>query len=151
RLARAVDDSDLIVEVALCRGYGGETVEFANPERLELLNDALDRVGEDDSAARAQLLSALAEELDPIEYKHRRAYAEEALAVGRRGGAQRGDLELLRRMLPDILAPPDRLERRREDVAVGIDLATRFGHLTALFWLHRAGMLLEIEAADADA
>ena len=86
-LARALGDPGRFANAAL--GYGrrhydpGET----QPQLVALLEEALERLGEDDSGARARVLAGLADALHFREPPERvQAYSREAVAMARRLG-----------------------------------------------------------------
>lgn len=84
-LARRSDRTDLFVRAAL--GFGGRLPAAAprNPAACELLEDALERMPQEDGRSRALLLSRLAQfRYQDTPYADRRALCDEAEAIARR-------------------------------------------------------------------
>ena len=135
RIARQLGDTDLLVRAALTRGSTASGIEFADPERLELLEFALLSVGEADSPERAGLLAGIAEELDPSDWRRRLESVDEAMAIARRSGDDASLLAILTRT-GYVAGLPDRLERRHADVTVGLELAERTNDVISAFDLH---------------
>ena len=153
RIARQISDTDLLVRAALTRGSGAEGIEFADPERLELLELALLSVGEADSPERAGLLAALAEELDPSDWQRKRESVDEAMAIARRLGDDASLLAILTRT-SYVAGLPERLEQRHADVTVGLALAERANDVVSSYDLHMilhqiALVRADLVAADA--
>jgi class 3 adenylate cyclase/tetratricopeptide (TPR) repeat protein len=147
RIAREIGDVDLLVRAALGGGQGEGAIEFAVQEKLELLEFALQSVGSGDSPERARLLAALAVEFDPSEWQQRRAYADEAVAIARRISDDESLLAILSHTL-FVTAVPDRLEQRRADLVLGIELAERANDIVTLAVLHRVAHETAIARAD---
>ena len=86
RLARSLGDAELLAQAVLANSRGiPSTAGILDEERVELIEVALDWMGEDDSATRARLLSLLALELiwrDPE--LQRLALGDKAVAMARR-------------------------------------------------------------------
>ena len=87
-LAQRLGSSDLLTQAALLNGRGLWSVAGeVDEERLQVLQAALDAVGDEDSADRARLLARCAIELMFSQDDERRhALADEAVAVARRVG-----------------------------------------------------------------
>ena len=80
-LAEEIGDPELMVTWALTRVNSARTAESADPEVLRLMHLAMDSLAEDDPALRARLLAALAEEIDPDDWKERQDLARGARAT----------------------------------------------------------------------
>jgi class 3 adenylate cyclase/tetratricopeptide (TPR) repeat protein len=85
-LGRDLRDADRLAAAALANNPGRSSVTgSADPQRLEILEAAIELLPEDDSATRAELLSTLAVELSWSDVEgRRRALANEAVAMARR-------------------------------------------------------------------
>jgi class 3 adenylate cyclase len=104
-LAVRLGDVDLLVEAALA-GLGGiDFMSEPDPARVAVIEAALAAVGPDDSAARAHLLAALSDELDPRQWQRRRALADEAKGIVKRLGDERALLAISNRS--GAIASPD--------------------------------------------
>ena len=86
RLASRIGDVPILVRAALANNRGFQSsAGTLDAERVEVLVDALDKVGEDDSPESCQLLALLAlERTYDGDYLGRRALADRALAMARR-------------------------------------------------------------------
>ena len=83
--ARRLDRTDLLVRAAL--GYGGRLPQAPpiNPFARALLEEALERMPDEDSRNRALLLARLAQvRYFDADYDERRAWSDEAVAMARR-------------------------------------------------------------------
>jgi transcriptional regulator with XRE-family HTH domain/tetratricopeptide (TPR) repeat protein len=88
--ARFLGDSDLFLRAAL--GYGGILPATVSPDRRAhaLLEEALERLGETDSAARATVLARLAHWLhNERPYQERLGLSERSMAMARAAGDRR--------------------------------------------------------------
>lgn len=147
RIARLLDDRDLLVGVAQSRTPGLETVSEEDPERLAVLDAALSAVGPTDSVSRARLLACLAEEIDPRDATRRCAIASEAIEVAHRVG----DETALTQVLVIALNPfttPDTLDQRLRESELVLELADRIGDTSARFQGCQYRMQAAAESAD---
>ncbi|HYA67260.1 MAG TPA: AAA family ATPase, partial [Acidimicrobiales bacterium] len=149
RLARRLGDRDLLIAVALSRDPGFEMQSEVDPERLAVLEAALEAVGPADSSERAKLLACLAEEADPREVDQRCALAGEALDV-----ARRLDDELTHLFVVGIainpLHTPDTMVRRNEETKLALSLSERIGDAQVRFAALRNRAWCYLEAGDTD-
>ncbi|HEU4999079.1 MAG TPA: AAA family ATPase [Lapillicoccus sp.] len=130
-IARRHGDADALADAALgyASGLSGFEVRLADLTQIELLEEALDRLPETDSVRRAYLLARLSVALSFLESTDRRRdVAEEAVAMARR----LGDAPALAHALAahcDAVAGPDDAERRTEEAAEIVDIATGLGQV----------------------
>jgi serine/threonine protein kinase/tetratricopeptide (TPR) repeat protein len=84
--AQRLDDTELLVGAALAISRGWASIPGdVDPERIGLLERALDAVGPGDARVRSQLLATLAAELTfDSDLQRRRDVADEAIAIARR-------------------------------------------------------------------
>jgi class 3 adenylate cyclase len=149
RIARTIGDDELLVAAALTRGQGGESVLAADPERLETIERALVVVGTGDSSERAQLLAALAEELDPHDWARRIPMSEEAVAIAQRladDGDPRALISVSRALV--VHALPDRIPQRRAELEATLAAAERVHDSVAVFDTRHAMHGLSLEDGD---
>jgi len=149
RIALRLADPNLLAQVALSRDPGVDTMAEVDPERLAVIQAALDAAGPDDSCIRAQLLMCLADELDPRDFEHRHEIASEALDVARRVG---DDVTLLTvvTMGPQHMSLPDTLDRRLEQTQLALDIAERTGDVAVRPLLLFGYSTAVIETGDID-
>lgn len=91
RLADRIDATDLLVQAVLAGSRGmASAIGKADPERLAMIQRALERVGETDLALRAQLLALVAAERAYVDdLVDRLALAHEAVGAARRSADPR--------------------------------------------------------------
>jgi class 3 adenylate cyclase/tetratricopeptide (TPR) repeat protein len=80
-VAEAIGAADLLITWAHIRPPGWRTSEPPDPDRLRRLNQVLAVIDPGDHALRARLLAAVAEEIDPAQWRRRRQVADEAVAA----------------------------------------------------------------------
>jgi class 3 adenylate cyclase/tetratricopeptide (TPR) repeat protein len=87
-LARQIGDTDRLVRAAIANGRGFWSMAGqVDRERIEVLEEALARLGDDDTPERARLLGRLASELMFTDDRAlRERLSDEAVAVARRSG-----------------------------------------------------------------
>lgn len=143
-LALRIKDRELLVTLALC-AMRFEWVEPAEADRIAVIEAALDAVGTEDSSSRARLLLALAEGLDPREWRRREELASEAAEIARRLGDEREFYELVSPIFWMLLSPP-RLEERcaLAESAATMTAASLVAEFDALATLHH----VRVEIAD---
>jgi class 3 adenylate cyclase/tetratricopeptide (TPR) repeat protein len=122
RIARELDDGNLLVTVALAREPGAETMSEPDPERLALVETALRAVGTDDSAERARLLACLADETDPRDVSRRCALANEAVDVAHRLDDSSTLVHVVS-LTMTALYTPDTLQRLLEETRAALALS----------------------------
>jgi tetratricopeptide (TPR) repeat protein len=127
RLARRLGDTDLLVDAALSRMPGLETVMAADPDRQSTIEAALAAVGTADSDVRARLLASLSEEIDPREAARADAYAREAIEVAQRVGDDRTFVDVVCLAFNAIVQPDGAAERATLTATI-VDLADRVGN-----------------------
>ena len=126
RLAQRLGDRDLIVAVTLTRIPGIDSVSEPDPERVELLEATLEKVGTGDDATRARCSASLSEELDPRDDVRRLALADDALATARRTGNSEAILDALT-MTSAIRHVPELLDEQLADADEALALARATG------------------------
>jgi class 3 adenylate cyclase len=147
RLALDLGDRDLLVGVARSRGAMGEGSAEVDPNRLAVLEAALDAVGSHDSAERAHLLACLTEETDPRHVDERVALATTAIDVAQRVGDERTLLTVLN-LVVSAMATPDTLEQRRAASTLAIEVGERLDDRSALVQAHTNLGFCDVEAGD---
>jgi tetratricopeptide (TPR) repeat protein len=155
RLARAAGDVDTLVRVALTntRAFAA-VIGGVDPDRVAVIEAALEAVGSEDSAVRAELLAMLANELvfeaDP---GRRRALSDEAVAVVRRVGDARSLLRVMT-LRYTAIQHPDTLEERTanlEEAVAAIDNEDDFLAFAAVRWRTNARLERgDVAGAEAD-
>jgi tetratricopeptide (TPR) repeat protein len=124
--ARRIDRTDLFVRAAL--GYGGRlpAAPPRNPAMRAILEEALERMPDEDSRNRALVLARLAlVEYFFADYDERRARSDEAVAMARRLGAPVVVAQALMARVLTLDGPDD----HEEQLAVGTEI-TRIGQQT---------------------
>lgn len=124
RLALSLGDPDLLTASALGSVAGLTSMSAADPERIQLIEAALDSVGE--TPQRAQLLAALAEETDPREWQRRDQLNEDAVEAARRSGDEVVLLSVISRN-PVLMASPANIDRSLALAREAVALADRIG------------------------
>ena len=105
-----------------------------DPPRIELLEDAVDRMGPDDPVTRARVLSLLALELTfDAGLERRRGLSDTALELARACGDDRALGQVLRDRLYTIWAPGT-VEERRANVAELLELSQRLDDPVLSYW-----------------
>jgi class 3 adenylate cyclase/tetratricopeptide (TPR) repeat protein len=132
RIARRIEDRDLLVRVALSREPGAESLSEVDPERLAVLEAALEAVGPVDSEERARLLACLADEIDQREVAHGRDIAAEAFDVAHRLGDEATLLDVVN-LAMSRFSTPDTLDQRLEETKLALILSERVGDVSARF------------------
>jgi tetratricopeptide (TPR) repeat protein len=149
RIALRLGDRDLLVTVALARTPGIESMAEVDPERLAVLDAALAAVGPADGIERARLLACLAEEIDPRDAARRCAVAGEAIDVAHRIDDDATTLAVLTLAL-NPFNTPDTLDRRLHESELALELADRFGNVSAGFQARSYLMVAAGEVGDID-
>jgi len=123
RLARDLGETDLLVSAALANNRGMLSASgTVDAERVEMLEAAVDAIGDTDARRRARLLATLVLELSYLDDVERRVtLAREAAAVARSTGDSNTIAETLARLYPPLLFPENRDERLAfMDEAIGL-------------------------------
>ena len=149
RIALRLGDRDLLVSVALARTPGVESMAEVDPDRLAVLDAALAAVGPADSIERARLLACLAEEIDPRDAARRCEVATEAIDVAHRIDDDATTLAVLTLAL-NPFSTPDILDRRLHESELALELADRFGDVSARFQARAYRMVAAGEVGDID-
>ena len=150
-LARRLQDPEQLARAALGIAPWGPTGR-ADPTMVALLEEALDALGENDSAPRARLLARLAVELRFEDaWDRRAALSRQAVAVARRVG----DPTTLALTLFQVHWPlwrPDNVDERLAMATEVVRLGSETGDITLLARGHhmRAWDLLQEDVAAAD-
>jgi class 3 adenylate cyclase len=153
RLARTLGDPDRLARAALCHGAGVGGFGFiarANPETIELLEEALSALGDDDSALRARLMARLATELYYTEYDERRAeLSRAAVEMAERLGDPSVRLVALYSHEAAVLGPDAPLVERVADSCRIVELATELGDKEMAYRGHVFCRAAHLENGDA--
>ena len=163
--ARDLGDAGCLVQAALAntRGFVSETGEV-DADRVEVLEAALEAVGDADSVDRARLLATLAAELTFAgDWERRRRLSDEALTVARRTGDEVALADVLSARFMTIWTPETLAERRadtEEELALAGRQRDRLARFRATHWravtlvesgeLEEAARLVEREAQLAE-
>jgi eukaryotic-like serine/threonine-protein kinase len=128
-LARSLDDADRLARVALSTALTAEAGVIDEPQ-IALVEDALAAIGDDDSAVRSELLSALAQALYWIDAAGRSAeLGLESLEMARRVGDPKAlATALTRRQFMSAISPEATQQRLVESEEMHA-LAKRLGDL----------------------
>lgn len=150
-IARAVGDAELLAHAALGRTGLGVAIIDLDPERIALLEEALDALGDADDVLRSQLLARLAVELYYAPTRDRsEALGAEAVTVARATGEPRAVAAALNARHVSLWRP-DRLRERLEVADEMVEAAHAAGErqleLQARNW--RAVDLFELGEMDA--
>ncbi|MCI0777995.1 MAG: tetratricopeptide repeat protein, partial [Chloroflexi bacterium] len=156
RIAKEIGDVRLLALSALAFSRTDFQTYAVEPERLAVLEDALELVGDSDAALRARLCSELASALSwDADAERRNELGDEALALSREAGDSEGHLDILVSWL-EANHHHDRLDRRLEVSRELIDAGQEFdslwheaeGHLQLLTSLLEVG---DVPGADEEA
>ena len=146
--AAELGDRDLLVAAALANNRGfAVPLSTVDTERVAVLETALDAIGDDDSPARARLLSALASELEFGDAPRRRALTDEALAVARRVDDPATLVEILTARCGAIWHP-DTVDAAAAAAAEARAIAERIGDPGGVFWATTRQGTAAIERGD---
>jgi class 3 adenylate cyclase len=134
-LAKELGDTATLVSAALANSRGiPSIIGIADAERIEVLQWALEAIGEGDNPERAMLLSLLALELTfTTSYPERAALADEAVAIARR----LGDASTLAKVLtlPYIgLLVPEAHSKLMSETIEARELAAKLDDPYLRFW-----------------
>jgi tetratricopeptide (TPR) repeat protein len=149
-LARAADDAGGLARAALgyAAGLSGFEVRLLDRAQLELLDEALERLPDEDSTERADLLGRLSVATAFTDRAaQQRPLAEESLAMARRLGEPR----TLARALAahcDAIAGPDDAEARVAEASEVVAIAERVGDLPMLLLGLRLRVVAHLERGD---
>jgi len=135
RLARDLGDADRLAHATLANTRGQvSALGQIDTDKVEMTQAALDLIPASRPALRAQLLSALALELNfEPDHRHRRALVDEALVLVARSGDERAQAHVLHHSCLSIQRP-DTIGERRAMVEDMRKLAERFGDPELRFW-----------------
>jgi tetratricopeptide (TPR) repeat protein len=152
RLAKARGDASALCRSALAntRGSYMSAIGAVDTERVEVFESALDATAPGDSAARAELLAALALELTYSGVRDRRlALSDEAVAVARRLADTATLVRVLARRYLTIMAPNTLDERLALTVEL-LPLTERLADPMAIGWAWLLRVRVAMEHGDAD-
>jgi tetratricopeptide (TPR) repeat protein len=144
-------ETDLLAAAAIAGNRGLNSVlGDVDAERVVVLEAALEGVGTRDSAERARLLALLALELvDAGDFHHRKALADEAVAIARRLGDPAVIVNVLISSFFATVAPGT-LTQRREAISEVRRLARELGDPVSRFWAESHHVGVSLEAGDRD-
>ncbi len=126
-LARRLDLPELLAHAATTVAWASMELRPYDEQVIQLLEEALERIGTADSVPRVQLLSALVRALDYSGETDRRALlGQEAVAVARRMGDPETLVDALESRLKSVVRP-DVLELSLADADEIIQIANRTG------------------------
>ncbi|MGH9042381.1 MAG: ATP-binding protein [Acidimicrobiia bacterium] len=151
-LAGQHGDGDLMARAALAnlRGQWMSAVARVDAERVSVLEQALDLVGEGDAVTRARLLAALALELTYSgDLERRIAISDEALATARRTRDPAALVNVLAQRFM-ALAAPSTLAERRANIDELISAAEALGDSFTLAWGWYYRLRVSLESADGE-
>jgi len=149
RRALALNDVNRLVRAVLANNRGRtSSLARVDEQRIELLETAIDRVGPNETAVRARLLSLLALEFawDP-DYERRRSLSDEALELARTCGDQQALAHVLRDR-PYTIWAPTALAERRANVDELLELAEQLDDPVVRYWARVNDMDVCGEAGD---
>ena len=152
-LARALGDSDRLVDAALVRSridFGIVEVEGVDDERVELLEEALATAPERDTRTRARLLATLAGDLGPRDATRAERLSADAVAMARRLGDPAVLAYALHARFYGLEDPETRGERRAV-LTEQAELARRLGDPLHLFWANINAFTVALEELDPEA
>jgi len=142
--------SELFPRAVVTAGRGVSNSGVTDAKLVELLNEALKRLGQEDSPLRAQALSRLGVELYWSERERASALCQEAVEMARRLNDRHATIVALwGRHL--TLRNPDSLEQRLADGREVIELAERAGERDFALEARYYRMADLVEAGDVDA
>jgi class 3 adenylate cyclase/tetratricopeptide (TPR) repeat protein len=145
-LADRVDDVDLLVRAALTNHRGFQSsIGTTDTERVEVLERALERLGDHDSADRARLLAqSCMERHYSATLEDRLALGEQAIATARRSGDPTALVDCLHRACVATLTVST-LERRVAWSNEACDVADALGDPAARFLAHNQRFQCAVE------
>jgi len=149
RMAQRVGDTSTLVAATLAnnRGFASAAMQV-DSDRVAIIHAALVAVGDDDSTARARLLSLLAlEHMYDDDHHARKRIADEGLAIARRLGDPATLLDVLLRR-PVTITDPDTVAERLADTAEAEAVADMLGDPIGCFWSAVGRMTPAIASAD---
>lgn len=143
RASAMATNSDQLVRAALSnnRGFPGSV----DPDRIAVLEQALEVVDAGDHGTRAKLLARIAAEWGVGgDFSRRRALADEALAIARATGSDSNILYVLNQITP-ALTVPETLSERVRHTREACELAERLENPQqgSVAWLHRIQSAVE--------
>jgi class 3 adenylate cyclase/tetratricopeptide (TPR) repeat protein len=150
-LSRAAGDTTRLVRAVLAntRGFVSETGKV-DTERVELLDAALEAIGDRDSRERARLLATLAAELTFAgDWPRRKALTDESVAIADRLGDPETTSEVLSARFITYWTP-ETLAQRVADTTRELVLAEEIGDPLARFRALHWRAAAAVEAGDLD-
>lgn len=148
RLAQALGDRDRLVRAALTdTKLGSGTVD---PDRIAVLEAAVEAVGPSDSIRRARLMAALATQLYFTgDYQRRRRLLDEALAIARRVGDPTTLVDVVWQFNIGLTIP-ETLEERRSLTAEAVALSETLDDPVIQFFILVARTGIAFETAELE-
>ncbi len=150
RLADDVDAVDVLVRAAIENSRGWfSALGLVDHDRIAVIDRALERLDDPDSADHARLLTISCDERTyAVGIDDGFALAHEAVATARRSGDDVALMEALSR--PSAIMVPWTLELRTEWIAEACRLADAGNDPSARVFAHHFGMTTALERADAN-
>ena len=148
-LALRVGDPETLVRAALANNRGFQSAAgIVDAERVEVVSEALDAIGEADSSSRCRLLALLAlERTYDGDYPTRRALSDEALGIARRLDDPTTLFDVLLRRWQAIWMA-DTVEELYGESAEGERLAEEMDDPVASFWAATPRSVFAIQVGD---
>jgi class 3 adenylate cyclase/tetratricopeptide (TPR) repeat protein len=152
RLADDIDDVDLLVRAALANTRGwASSIGEGDPEKIAIIDRALERLGDVVSPDRARLLGLkVVEQTYVADFDERLTLAEQALAAARASGDQSA-LEHVLGTARSAVAAPSTLARRADWSAERLALSDAENDPIERYFTHGGARDIAIESADGEA
>ncbi len=148
-LARELGATDRLVAAALGNSRGFfSSIGVIDSDKVEVLESALDALGDDDGRERALLLATLCSELAlGTTLDRRQELADAARAMARRLGDPATVIRTLN-LVCDPLQVPSTLGERMVDAKEALELSELLGDPDLLFWTGAYSRLAAVQAGD---
>jgi class 3 adenylate cyclase len=126
-LIEDLGDEELLIRLALTRIPAWRTLGAPDPDLLRLYRHALDHVGESNRAVRARVRMAIADEMDPKDWRTRRELADQALVDAKASGDDGALLDVY--LSRDFMVPPNEVpsEDHEELTQIALSIAEARG------------------------
>jgi class 3 adenylate cyclase len=149
-LAEVLGDQELLTRLALTRIPSWRTIGAPDADLLRLYGEALDRIDPTNLAVRARVRMAIAEEMDPEEWRTRRQLADQALTEARASGDDGALLDVV--LSRDFMVPAEEVlsQEHEELTSLALSLAETRGDpvvLSHVLWVNARCELVKGEVA----